>query len=176
MKKKMDFMTKAKLIYSGELLIFALAFLTIAILEFTQVIKISNRHHTIFNWVTIFGGSWLIADFLWAMLDKKRRKRIAIIDKILTVPLGIYLISFDLFCLIAKPTNQLVYQYGIPAVLAYLFLNYTFQAIYHFYYPIPGLLDIEAKANQVVDEQEAVIVEEENKEIAESEPEENKEE
>ena len=97
MKKKMDTMTKAKLIYSGELFVFAIAFLVVAILEFTQVIKISERHHIIFNWVTLFGGSWLIADFIWALADKKRQKRIAMIDKIIHLPLGIYLIAFDLF-------------------------------------------------------------------------------
>ena len=64
MKKKLDFLTKAKLIYSGELLIFAIAFLIIAILEFTQVIKINETHHTFFNWLTLFGGTWLIA-ILW---------------------------------------------------------------------------------------------------------------
>lgn len=158
MKKKMDFMTKAKLIYSGELAVFALAFLIIAILEFTQVIKISERHRTIFNWITIFGGTWLFVDFFWAMFSKKRRKKIAIIDKIIVLPLGCYLIAFDLFCLITKPTDPMIYQYGIPCVLSYLCLVYTFEAIYHFKYPIPGLLDIEEKANQVVDEQEVNIV------------------
>lgn len=173
MKKKMDLMTKAKLIYSGELAVFALVFLVLAILEFTQVIKISERHHTIFNWVTIFGGSWLIADFVWALLDKKRQKRIAMIDKIIHMPLGFYLISFDLFCLITKPSNQLVYQYGIPCALSYLFVCYTFEAIFHFKYPIPGLLEIEKEENQVVSEQEAVILED-NKEEKEGDNNEQK--
>ena len=60
MKKKMDIMTKAKLIYSGELALFAVVLLVLAILEFTQVIKING---TGFNWVTIFGGSLLIAPY-----------------------------------------------------------------------------------------------------------------
>lgn len=148
MKKKMDMMTKAKLLYSGELALFALVFLVIAILEFTQVIKISERHHTIFNWVTVFGGTWLIIDFFWAFFSKKRRKKIAIIDKIIVLPLAVYLISFDLFCLISKPADPLVYQYGIPPVLTYLFLAYTFEAIYHFKYPVPGLLEIEEEIKQ----------------------------
>lgn len=151
MKKKMDIMTKAKLIYSGELLLFAIAFLVIAILEFTKVIKISDRHHLIFNWVTLAGGSWIIADFLWALLSKKRRPRIALIDKIIHLPAGIYLISFDLFCLIAKPSNPNVYQYGIPAVISYLFLCYAFEAIYHFFYPVPGLVDIKEEDEDVVE-------------------------
>ena len=153
MKKKMDLLTKAKLIYSGELLLFAIAFFVIALLEFIQVIKISDRHHMIFNWVTIFGGTWLIVDFFWALFDKKRRKRVALIDKIIHLPVGIYLISFDLFCLISKPTNRLVYQYGIPAAICYLFICYTFEAIYHFFYPVPGLVDIKEDNKQVIEGQ-----------------------
>ena len=166
MKKKMDFMTKAKLLYSGELALFSIAFITIAILEFTQIIKITERHHIIFNWVTIFGGTWLIIDFLWALLSPKRRKRIAIIDKIIVLPVAFYLISFDLFCLITQPTDKMIYQYGIPVVLAYLGLAYAFEAIYHFKYPIPGLLDIEEKAKEAEEseQQEEIINEEETKE------------
>ena len=167
MKKKMDMLTKAKLIYSGELFVFAIAFLVVAILEFTQVIKISERHHMIFNWVTIFGGSWLIADFVWALLDKKRQKRIAIIDKIIHLPLGIYLISFDLFCLTSKPADQNVYQYGIPSALAYICLCYIFESLYHFKYPVPGLVDIDKDEKEVVSEQEAEFVEEEKAEPVE---------
>ena len=167
MKKKMDMLTKAKLIYSGELFVFAIAFLVVAILEFTQVIKISERHHIIFNWVTLFGGSWLIADFIWALVDKKRQKRIAIIDKIIHLPLGIYLISFDLFCLISKPTDPNVFQYGIPSALAYICLCYIFESIYHFKYPVPGLVDIDKDEKEVVSEQEAEFVEEEKAEPTE---------
>ena len=162
MKKKMDIMTKAKLIYSGELALFAVVLLVLAILEFTQVIKING---TGFNWVTIFGGSLLIADFIWAIASKKRQKRIALIDKILVLPLALYLISFDIYCFAIKPALT-IYRYGIPPVLLYLCLVYTFEAIYHFKYPVPGLLDIEEKVNQaeneqeVVDNQEAEIIEE----------------
>ena len=164
MKKKMDMLTKAKLIYSGELMVFAIAFLVVAILEFTQVIKISERHHIIFNWVTLFGGSWLIADFIWALVDKKRQKRIAMIDKIIHLPLGIYLISFDLFCLISKPNDPNIFQYGIPSALAYICLCYIFESIYHFKYPVPGLVDIDKDEKEVVASQEAEFVQEQNEE------------
>ena len=165
MKKKMDMLTKAKLIYSGELMVFAIAFLVVAILEFTQVILISERHHIIFNWVTLFGGSWLIADFIWALVDKKRQKRIAMIDKIIHLPLGIYLISFDLFCLISQPpTDSNIFQYGIPSALTYICLCYIFESIYHFKYPVPGLVDIDKDEKEVVAEQEAEFVQEQNEE------------
>ena len=164
MKKKMDTMTKAKLIYSGELFVFAIAFLVVAILEFTQVIKISERHHIIFNWVTLFGGSWLIADFIWALADKKRQKRIAMIDKIIHLPLGIYLIAFDLFCLISKPSDPNIYQYGIPSALTYICLCYIFESLYHFKYPVPGLVDIDKDEKEVVASQDAEFVQEQNEE------------
>ena len=164
MKKKMDFATKAKLIYSGELLIFAVVFLVIAILKFTNVIKFNSTRALIFNWITLFGGTWLIADLIWAIFDKKRQKRIAIIDKIIHAPAGIYLISFDLFCVITKPENEMVYQIGIPIVLSYLCLCYIFEAFYHYKHPIPGLLDDEEDPNNEVKEESSSIEESQSEE------------
>ena len=142
MKKKMDFATKAKLIYSGELLIFAVVFIVIAVLKLTDVIKYNEIRATIFNWITLFGGSWLIADLVWAVLDKKRQQRICLIDKIIHAPAGVYLISFDLYCLINHPGERF-YQIGIPAALIYLSLCYIVEALYHYKNPIPGLIEEE---------------------------------
>ena len=141
MKKKMDFATKAKLLYSGELLIFALVFLTLAILKVTNVFKYNATRSTIFNWITLFGGTWLIVDLMWAIFDKKRQKRIAIIDKFIHAPAGIYLIAYDLYCLITKPEDPKFYQYGVSIALGYLGLCYIFESIYHFKYPVPGIID-----------------------------------
>ena len=141
MKKKMDFATKAKLIYRGELLLFALVFFVIALLKFINVIKYNEVRGTIFNWITLFGGSWIIADLIWAIFDKKRQKRIAIIDKIIHAPAGIYLVSFDLYCLISQVKDANLYQYGVAIVLTYLGLCYTFESFYHYKYPVPGIID-----------------------------------
>ena len=137
----MDDLTKAKLIYSVELLVFAIAFLVVAILKMTGVIPTNATRQLIFNWITLFGGSWIIADLIWALLDKKRQKRIALIDKIIHVPAGIYLITYDLYCLIAKPADPLIFQFGFPIALSYLCLCYIFEAFYHYKYPVPGLLE-----------------------------------
>ena len=170
MKKKMDAFTKAKLIYSGELMIFAIVFLVLGILKFTGVLGSNATRLTVFNWITLFGGTWLMIDFIWALLDKKRRKRISLVDKCLHLPAGIYLISFDLYCLIAKPAiDSNICKYGVPIVFCYLAFAYAFEAIYHFKYPVPGLLAaiVEVDDDKVVDEQEAEVVEEEKKEIEE---------
>ena len=142
MKQKMDLETKAKLIYSVELGVFALIFLVIAILKFTGVIPTHDVRLKVFNWITLFGGTWLVVDFFWAILDKKRQKRIAVIDKCIHLPAGLYLITFDLYCLIAQPAiDSPICRYGVPIVLTYLGLCYVFEAIYHFKYPVPGIIE-----------------------------------
>ena len=81
MKNKMDFETKAKLIYSVELGIFAVIFFVIAILKLTGVLGTNTVRAAIFNWVTLFGGTWLLVDLFWALFDKKRQKRIVSFNK-----------------------------------------------------------------------------------------------
>ena len=151
MKKKMDFATKAKLIYSGELIIIAVAFIVIAILKLTNVFKYNETRSLIFNWITIFGGTWVIADLIWAIVDKKRQKRICLLDKIIHAPAGIYFIAFDLYCLIAHP-GEMFYQRAIPVVLLYLAACYIFESIYHFKYPIPGLLEEEEESKENIED------------------------
>ena len=162
MKQKMDDITKAKLIYSVELGVFAVIFLVIAILKFVGVIGVNATRLTVFNWITLFGGSWLVVDFLWAMFDKKRQKRVALIDKCIHLPAGLYLIVFDLYCLIAKPAiDSTICRYATPIVLTYLGLCYAFEAIYHFKYPVPGLLDaVEEKPSKAEEQQDNSSIEE----------------
>ena len=160
-KKKMDEKTKVKLIYSVELLVFAIVFFVIGLLEMLKVITISDTYHTIFNWVTIFGGVWLIADTIWALVSKKRQKRVSLLDKFIMLPLGIYLIAFDLFCLITSPEAYEVYQYGMSSPFLYIALSYAFQGIFHYFYPVPGLLDdLEAKVKELANQDENKVVEE----------------
>lgn len=168
----MDFATKAKLIYSGELAIFAVVFLVFAILKFTGVMGVNETRLRIFNWITLFGGSWIIADFVWAIFDKKRQKRIALIDKCIHLPAGLYLMTFDLYCLIAKPAiDSPICKFGVPIVLAYLCLCYTFEAIYHFKYPVPGIIDV-VEQEKTLSEQ-AVLEENQQQDSSSEESEEN---
>ena len=170
MKKKMDLETKAKLIYSIELGVFALIFLVLALLKALGVIPTNATRLLIFNWVTLVGGTWLVVDFMWAFLSSKRQKRVSLLDKVLHLPAGFYLIAFDIYCLVGKPDDPKVFRYGIPIVLGYLGLCYTFEALYHFWHPIPGLLDSlkEAESSEVTTEQDAQVEaeapQEENKE------------
>ena len=139
--KKLDPEKKVKLIYSGELLLFAVLFLVFGILKITKVMGYNETRRIVFNWITIFGGAWVLTDFFWGFFSKKRRQRICLLDKALALPIAIFMITFDFISLIAKPENIDFYIYSIGAAFLYISAIYFFQAIYHYYKPIPGLLD-----------------------------------
>ena len=141
--KKIDKEKKVKLIYSGELLLFAIIFLVFGILKITKVMGYSETRRIVFNWITIFGGAWGIADFIWAICSKKRQQRISMIDKVLLLPLAIFIMTFDFISLIAKPANDNFYIYSVGAAFLYVAVIYAFESIYHYYKPIPGLFDDE---------------------------------
>ncbi len=143
-KKKMSSSKKAIIIYTVELLVIAAVFATIATLEIARVIKISTVQHVIFNIVTTFGGLWLIADFVWASFSEKRKARVSYLDKVLHLPLGIYLICFDL--IMYTHWNVLAYEvylYGMTSAFYYVAACYTFEAIFHIFKPVPGFIDDE---------------------------------
>ena len=138
--KKLDKETKYKLIYSGELAFFAIVFAVFSVLKFTGVMGYKPTRALIFNWITIFGGAWGIVDFIWAISSKKRQARISLLDKFLLLPLSIFIITYDLICFIAKPEPSF-YVLMIGIAFAYVAVVYCFEAVYHFYHPIPGLLE-----------------------------------
>jgi hypothetical protein len=156
--KKIDKEKKIKLIYSGELLLFAVIFLVFGILKITKVMGYSETRRIVFNWITIFGGAWGIADFIWAVCSKKRQQRISMIDKVLLLPLAVFIMTFDFISLIARPANDNFYIYSVGAAFLYVAVIYTFESIYHYYKPIPGLFD---------DEEDEPKVEEPSKEESE---------
>ena len=180
MKKKMDTLTKMKLIFSGELIIIAIAFLVIGLLEITRVIRINNTVITIFTWVTLFGGFWMIIDFLWVLLSNKRRMNNCLLDKALLLPLGLCLIFFDLMALIGNIDKDLhydFYRFFISSALLYIALAYTIEGIYHWFHPLPTILrEIEeAEKQQKLAEQEAANIQENLKALDEEKKEDNKE-
>lgn len=146
--EKRDPHKKIKLIYSGELLLFAILFLVIAIFKLTDVMKYNETRRIIFNYITMFGGVWGIIDFIWGAASKTRRARICLLDKALLLPFILFIETFDFISLIYKPENPSFYVISISCAFLYITLIYTFQAIYHYFYPIPGLLDDEEEAQK----------------------------
>jgi uncharacterized membrane protein HdeD (DUF308 family) len=144
-KKKLDELTQAKLIYSIELGVFALIFLVLGILLITHIIGMSDRRITIFTYVTLVGGFIGIGDFVWVLLSKKRRKKNSLLDKALVLPLAIFLIVIDILTLATGRKEELYYCYVLGSVFSYIAIIYTFEAIYHWFKPIPMILEGEDK-------------------------------
>ena len=140
---------KIKLIYSGELLFFAVVFIVIGILELLAVIKQSERFQLIFKIVTLVGATWLVTDFIWMMVSPKRKAKNSVMDKAMMLPLALYLYVFDILGFVLQPGPG-YYQVGVPLAFFYISAAYAFQGVYHYYHPIPSVLEIieEAKKPQ----------------------------
>jgi len=141
-KKKLDDLTKTKLIYSGELLIFSAVFVVLGILILIGIIEVKDWKRVVFTWVTLFGGFILIGDLVWLLLSPKRRKKNSLIDKILVIPSSLFLIAYDIYSLTTDDVSLI--QYAMGGVFCYLGAVYIFEAVYHWFHIHPALLEIEA--------------------------------
>ncbi len=154
-KEKMSIEKKTKLIYSGELLIFAILFLVIATLEILGVIGKKEIMMIIFNWVTIFGGTWMLVDFFWVLFSKKRRKKNSLLDKAMLIPAGIYLIVFDSLCFAQLSFITMEFRRLMMGILFYyLGACYLFQGIYHYFFPVPAIVAAIEETYQAMEEEE----------------------
>lgn len=140
MKNKMSDETKVKLIYSGEILLFAIIFAILGILKITRVIGYNETRALVFNYITLAGVAWGITDFIWAIASKKRRARVSLIDKILVLPLSVFMLVFDLINIIKQPGEDF-YVYMLSSAIFYVVAIYIFEAIYHWFYPLKELME-----------------------------------
>ena len=132
---------KVKLIYSGELLIFAIIFIVLGFLDFLAVIKLSSRFQLIFKIVTLVGATFITGDFIWILLSPKRKAKNSLLDKIMLLLLAVYLYVFDILGFVLEPGYG-YYQVGVSIAFIYFGCAYLFQAIYHYYHPIPSVIEM----------------------------------
>ena len=142
MKKKMSDFDKAKLIYSGELLLFSVVFLVLGLLIVLHVITLSKNYRYIFTFLTLAGSIYLIADFIWFCCSKRRQKKNSFIDKVLVAPLGVALLTIDLISIISgiEKMPYEYFQYACSCIFFYAASVYAFQGIYHFKVPARALV------------------------------------
>jgi len=157
--KKLDEYTKVKLIYSGELVFFAILFLVLGTLQLVGVIVPGERFLNIFKFVTLAGSAYLLFDFFFSCFNKQRRAKVCMVDKCSTVILPPYTITIDILLLSKNEyvLNNARFFIG-PLFIAFSMI-YLFQGIYHWYRPLLELFEDDEK-KEVVDTQEAVVVEE----------------
>ena len=165
---KMSVEKRTKLIYSVELIVIAIVFVVIAILEILRVMHFRDWVLIAFNWVTIFGGTWMIVDFVWTLVSKKKRTKSSLLDKCLLLPLGIYLITFDIICFTKQAQGLTLVDtydfrmYMMTSAFFYIAAVYIFQGIYHYYHPIPMMVKAIQEAQEAELEKQKEL-EEKNK-------------
>lgn len=168
-KQKLDELTQAKLIYTIELGVFVAIFLTLGILFILSIIPMTERRYTIFTYVTLIGGFIGIGDFVWVLASKKRRKKNSILDKALLVPLSLTLMSIDVFSLAKGWQSKEFYSVVLGSAFLYIATAYLIELVYHWFKPIPMLLDAGDKIKAA--EEADAKVEEKPVETTNSEPE-----
>ena len=158
---------KVKLIYTAELLIFVAVAAVLSVLFFIEVLPASLAKARIFSVVTTVGFGYLVFDLIWSIMSPKHRKSAPIIDKCLTLPLALFFIGFDIYIYInnwGDTINFVLFRYVLGGIFAYVAAIYTFQAIYHYKYPLPSLIESSLKAAEeakAIEAEEAILREKE---------------
>ena len=162
-KSKLSEETKAKLVYSGELVVIAIVAIVIGILKITNVRPYSQTGRTIFNILTSGGAIFGVYNFISYFVSAKKREKTAFIDIITVLPITLFLIGFNIYCFInywplaeADVTDQMkqLYQWLTGGFLLYAGATFMFQGIYHYYKPVPLLYRILEEAEQQAKEEE----------------------
>lgn len=139
-KEPMNPLKKMTLIMSIEYIVIAIVFLVIAILKLTGVMNSSPIRAKIFNFVTLAGSIWIIADFIWSTISKKRKEKVDYLDKSLLLPLGIYLFIYNLVSIIIWDNADQWYRYGMSTAFIYVFIVYSFFGVYHYFFPNKSII------------------------------------
>ena len=132
---------KVKLLLLVEYLIFAGVFLLLGILFLTDVIKVADWKRYAFTYVTLVGGLWIIVDFFWCLFSLKRRAKNSMLDKSIVLPVGFALLVFDIYAITQGCSETLPYRWFIGGDLCYLGAVFIFESIYHWFRPIPGVIE-----------------------------------
>jgi hypothetical protein len=148
-RKKLDELSQAKLVYSIELGVFSLIFLTMGLLFYFEVIPMSDRRITIFSVITLVGGFLGVGDFVWFLCSPKRRKKNSMLDKASLLPVPLCLIPLDIVTFANGAFPDRAYSIMFFAVFLYFAVDYLVQLIYHWFRPIPMLLDTEEDPKEV---------------------------
>ena len=157
MKKKRDALTKSKMLYSGELGLFSILFAVLGILFLTGTISVADWKRWAFAIVTLAGGVWLIIDFIWTLVSKKRRAKNCLLDKAMVAPMALCVLAFDILAFAfgwvnasgeGASTAILAFRLAIGIALCYYAAVYVFQAISHRYKPLPLVIEAALEAEE----------------------------
>ena len=137
---KEKLLKKTKMIFLLEYIAIAVILILVGFLRLFEVIKFSEQRLLVYNILTLIGFAYITFDLIWYIASKKKRERSDLIDKLLPIPLAIFLLVFDILVLAKIITDPSIIKYCISAVLLYAGAYSLSMGIYHHFKPSKMLL------------------------------------
>ena len=142
-------------------------FLVLGILRLTGLRGYNHVARMIFNIVTTAGAIYGIYNFISYYVSSKKRAKTSLVDIWTVLPITLFLIGFNTYCYIvvfplseAQVTESIkeICKYCMGGLLVYAGITFLFQAIYHYFKPIPLLYQIlkEEEEEKKLEEQKAL--------------------
>ena len=126
-------------IYVIELFVIAAVVIVLATLKLLGIIGSSDTFRHIFNIITLVGSIWIVSDFIWLCLSKKRQQRNDWFDKASLLPFALALIVFDIYCLINWNNEISFFSMFVAIAFYYIAAVYIAQGFYHLKKPSPAM-------------------------------------
>lgn len=165
MKNKTDELTKEKRIYTIELLVFMVIFFVLGLLILIDVLPVKGTFRKVLIWVSLFGSVWLFVDFFWTIFSKKRRAKHSLLDKSLALIAAASVFVMDIITFVQGFDNTVeMHETFVGILFCYLALVYLIEAIYHWFKPIPLLVEAAKEEEELKNKTEAETPEEKEKE------------
>lgn len=168
---------KAIMIYTIELLVFAVVFLVLGILELLGIIGNNTGWRSVFTYVTMVGVALFIGMTIFSLSSPKRRAKMSLFDRVILMPAPIAILVLDIITLIKGVDATLeLHRYLVGSVFCYFSFCYVVQAIYHYFFPIPMMYEVDEKEEAPAETSEEAAPIEEAPDTKEQVAEEKKEE
>lgn len=145
--KKLDEVTKVRLIYSGELALFAVVFAVIGVLQLIGVWEVKEWVLQVFKFVAPVAAAYFIYDFVTSFTNKRKREKVCFVDKFSTIFVPPYSLTLAIMLFV---NYQFVFDNRnlfFPPLLLAISVVYLFQAIYHWFNPLKELFEDDESPN-----------------------------
>ena len=142
-ENKMPTEKKIRITFLLEYVILAIVALVVGVLKMAGVIPTKPTRLLIYNIISIVGAAYFIIEIVWYFLSEKKRQRTDLLDKLIVLPVLLYLLAFDIYCFIyyGKPMWDIFVTMSIGSALTYVGLVYIFLGIYRYKHPSKMILE-----------------------------------
>ena len=135
---------KAVKMYTIELLVFAVVFIVLGVLELLGIIGNNTGWRSVFVYITLVGVVVFIVMSIITLSTPEKRAKNSVLDKVILIPGPVAILVLDIFTLInGVEESATLHRYIIGFVFLYFGACYIFQAVYHYFFPLPLIYEVD---------------------------------